>query len=433
MRMSADSGISRRLLQAFLIQAALISLTALLGVYAARFVIGDILIQRALDNEAEHYWQGHSQDAHTPRPDTYNLTGYLPPADSVPLAFQSLEVGVHKLASADSDYHLVHVSTRDGQTLYLEFDGQQVGELALFFGIFPLAGFLIVIYLSAWIAYRFLSQVVSPITRLARTLQHLDPQSEEFVEKLKQSLPEQADQEIAVLFTALSDLSERIGAFVLRERNFTRDASHELRSPITVIKIATDLLLDDASLSSEQHKLLQRIKTNATGMEKLIEALLILARESENALPVEPVCINDLIAEEVERTHSIIENKPVKISISSGERLVVIASEKVLSVMLGNLIRNAFSYTDKGEISISLRASKLSIEDSGVGMQEEEIASIFKPFQQGRHRQRGGHGVGLTIVKMLSERFSWPLEIHSQPGRGTRVTVDFAVIAVSKF
>ena len=423
--MKVDTGIGHRLLQAFLTQAALISVTALLGVYAARFVIGDILIQQALDKEAAHYWHEYRQDPQTPRPNTYNLTGYLTPADTLPEAFRSLDPGLHKLASASTDYYLVHVSRHGEHSLYLEFNGQQVSELALFFGIFPLAGFLIVIYLSAWVAYRFLSRAVSPITRLARTLENLDPGSEEFVDNLKQSFPEPVGQEVAVLSRALADLSDRIGAFVLRERNFTRDASHELRSPVTVIKMATDLLLDDHSLSAEQHKLVQRIKANATDMEELLEALLILARESENVLPTEAVCVNELVAEEIERARSILPDKPIEISLAASESLIVIASARVLSVLIGNLLRNALSYTDKGGVKITLRGSELTIEDSGAGMQEQDIETMFKPFRRGAQRQRGGYGVGLTIVKMLSERFRWPVHITSRPGIGTRVTVNF--------
>ncbi len=424
--MTTNRGINQRLLQAFLVQAALISVIALLGVYAARFVIGDILIQRALDDEASHYWVLYDKDNASPRPNTFNLTGYIKSADVViPAEFLKLDPGLYKLTDSNSDLYIVHVSEHKGEVLYLEFDGEQVSELALFFGIFPLALFLIVIYLSGWVSYRFLSQAVSPIIKMAKTLEVLDPLSDEFSEKLKQALPDNVDQEVAILSQALSDLSERIESFVVRERNFTRDASHELRSPITVIKIATDLLLEDESLNESQTRPLQRIKNNAADMEELIEALLILARESDSALSFEPVCINDVVSEEVERTNSLLVNKPVNVSIIENNKLYVIGSDKVLSVMIGNLIRNAFSYTDEGSINITIFANDLIIEDSGIGIAKEDVEKMFKPFQQGNNKQRGGYGVGLTIVKMLSERFHWAIDVDSQLGSGTRVKINF--------
>lgn len=423
--MKPKIGISHRLLQAFLIQAALISVVALLGVYAARYVIGDVLIQRALDDEANHYWMLYEKDKNTARPNTYNLQGYLQSYDEIPEAFSNLKIGLHKLKKEETDFYILHISENKGEKLYLEFDGEQVSKLALFFGIFPLAGFLIIIYLSGWFTYRFLSEAVSPIIKLARTLENLDPQSEEFSEKLKHTLPDNIDQEVAVLSKALSGLSERIEAFVIRERNFTRDASHELRSPITVIKIASDILLDDTGLNDNQRKQINRIKNNASDMEELIEALLILARESDNKLSSESICINDIVKEEIERTIDLLTDKPVEVEFNEQNKIIVSGSDKVLSVMIGNLIRNAFSYTDEGNVVINLLDTSLVIEDSGIGMPEKDIENMFKPFQRGQSKKRGGYGVGLTIVKMLSDRFYWPIKVESQLEKGTKVMVSF--------
>ncbi|MGB1799480.1 MAG: sensor histidine kinase [Gammaproteobacteria bacterium] len=424
--MKTNLRISQRLIQVLLIQAAIISMTALLGVYAARYVIGDILIQRALDDEATHYWELYVDDPNTPLPNTYNLTGYMLSDDkALPEKFSNFDIGLNKFNKSESDYYIVHVSENYGKQLFLEFDGDQVSELALFFGIFPLTVFLIVIYLSGWIAYRLISQALSPVVKLANILEELDPLSEEFSEKLKQALSENENQEVMVLSDALYNLSERIQEFVIRERNFTRDASHELRSPITVIKIAADYLLADNELNEVQRKPLLRIKNNASDMEELIEALLILARESDNALSFEPVCINDVCQEEIERTQNVLSEKPINVSYQYRNQLYVTTSDKVLSILIGNLIRNAFSYTDEGSVTVKVDGDELTIEDSGIGMPEKELEQVFKPFQRGNHKQRGGYGVGLTIVKMLTERFNWPINIESQLGYGTSVTINF--------
>jgi signal transduction histidine kinase len=82
------------------------------------------------------------------------------------------------------------------------------------------------------------------------------------------------------------------------------------------------------------------------------------------------------------------------------------------------------SYTDAGTVEVTVGPGRLVIEDTGPGMAPEEVASVFKPFYRAG-RRRGGHGVGLTIVKRLSDRFGWPVGIDSEPGVGTRVTVEF--------
>ena len=230
--MKKTNRITTRLIQVLLIQAMIISATALLGVWAARYVIGDILIQRALEDEAGHFWELYDENPAIALPDTHNLKGYMEDSENLPVLFKSLDNGFHKIQSANTDVIIIHVSQHKQQRLYLKFDGEQVSKLALFFGIFPLAIFLMVIYLSGWIAYKLLSREVSPVVRLARTLESLDPSSEDFAQKLKLNLPRSQTQEVAVLANALEHLSERIEDFVNRERNFTRDASHELRSPI---------------------------------------------------------------------------------------------------------------------------------------------------------------------------------------------------------
>lgn len=427
--MPNHNGISHRLWQAFLFQALLISVAALGGVYAARYVLGDILIKQALENEASHYWSRYASDKNASRPSTYNLTGYLLPDDQgiIPDKFQKLGKGFHELADQRSDFFVVYNTSREEKRLVLVFDGQQVGRLALFFGMLPLAGVLIVIYLSSWLAYRFSTRAVSPILKLSRDVESLDPGSDDFAQELKTKLAgyTSTDHDVQTLSRALSRLSERIEAFVLRERNFTRDASHELRSPITVIKIACDLLLSDEALEGNHRRTVERIRSNAIDMEELIQTLLLLAREADNGLSLDPVCVNDVVSEEMERAAALLTGKPVKVESDFENELVTRASDKVVSVMLGNLIRNAYSYTDRGTVKITIRGNLFCISDSGVGMSNDEIEQVFKPFQRGAGRQRGGYGVGLTIVKMLSERFQWPLTIDSEVNRGTRVEVLF--------
>jgi len=160
-------------------------------------------------------------------------------------------------------------------------------------------------------------------------------------------------------------------------------------------------------------------------MEELTSAFLLLARESETGLKMEAICVNDLIAEEVERAKLLAADKPVTAEVRSTHRVYVEAPEKVLSILLGNLLRNAFSYTDAGQVTVEIGAGKVSIRDTGVGIAAEKIEEMFRPFVRGEGNRRGGHGVGLTIVRRLSDRFGWPVSIASDPGVGTTVEISF--------
>jgi len=419
-------GLGRTLGKAFLFQAVIIGVVAVLSVWAAKFVLEEVLIKQALRDEARYFWDHRRANPEFPLPDTRNLTGFLEgdATHPVPDAYTGFNPGFHHLKSA-SDFSLVHVSDGQAGRLYLLFDGENVGHLAFVFGLVPLAGVLVVLYLSAWISYRQSRRAVSPVIALARTVQTLDPEHPDKDAFEVSEFTEDADQEVATLAEALARFAERIGAFVERERNFTRDASHELRSPLTVIRIATDMLLSEQELSGPARASVLRIQRSAKDMEELVEAFLLLARESEQSLSRDPVDVNALLRDEAARAEELLKNDRIQVNLHENEQLRVTASERVLSVIFGNLIRNALSYTDEGQVDICVESDAVRIADSGVGMREQEVKEAFNPFYRASDARRGGHGVGLTIVKNLSSRSGWTVDIDSEPQLGTTVTVRF--------
>jgi signal transduction histidine kinase len=160
-------------------------------------------------------------------------------------------------------------------------------------------------------------------------------------------------------------------------------------------------------------------------MEELTNAFLLLARETETGLPLDAVCVNDVILEEMERAKSLTSEKDVRGEVRSTHRVYVDAPEKVVSILLGNLLRNAFSYTDAGQVTVDIGERLVRIRDTGVGIASDRVEEMFRPFVRGEGNRRSGHGVGLTIVRRLSERFGWPIRIESEPGKGTTVEIRF--------
>lgn len=425
--MPSRSGLTRRISRPFLLQAAAISIAAALGVYFAALVLEEVLIKQALREEAAYYWRQAAIDPAFPLPDTRNLTGYLRGTTaprSVPGHIRGLGPGFHDLGD-DADFNTVYVEEHDANRLYLLFDGKRVNQLAFYFGLVPLAIVLTVLYLSVWLAYKASHRAVSPIISLTREVNRLDPKAPDPSIFETDALTNDPDDEVQVLASALARFAERLNAFVEREGNFTRDASHELRSPLTVIGIAADLLLAEQELSPPARDSVLRIQRAASDMEELVNAFLLLAREADQSLSFDPVCVNDVVAEELERARMIAGPKPVEVESTAECRMLTVASDKVLSILIGNVLRNALSYTDAGRVSVTIGRRQLVIEDSGIGMDPQQVEQAFKPYFRGEPQRRGGHGVGLTIVKRLSDRFEWPVEITSEPGVGTRVTIRF--------
>ncbi|MBT6277710.1 MAG: HAMP domain-containing histidine kinase [Chromatiales bacterium] len=427
--MALNEGLRRRLLRAIIVQATAIGLVAATGVWAAAFLIENVLIAEALKEEATHYWKLVDENGNTPVPDTRNLTGYSAPVGQrhlLPEPLSELAPGHHELSSS-FDFRVAYVTERMNRVLVLVFEGRQVRELSLVFGLGPLGLVLVVVYLGAWFSYRSARRALSPVEWLARQVNELDPESPD---PRKFQLNEQrlaAHGEIAVLANALEALTLRVNQFVERERNFTRDASHELRSPLTVVRMAADMLLDDCELSERSRIGAKRIKRAAVDMVELVEAFLLLSREEEVGVEFEDVSVNSVIRDEVERARLLAASRPVEVRLVEDVELTLSTSDKVLSSFIGNLVRNAVDYTEEGTVTVRIGEGFVRIDDEGPGMEVAEVERAFDAFYRGRAGGRGkstGYGVGLTIVRRLSERFGWPVTFKSDRGQGTSVTVE---------
>ena len=422
--MTSRKGLIHKINRAFIIQGFFISIAALLSVFFAKIVLEETLIKEAIKQESDYFWQNHLADNAFPLPDTQNLTGYFS-TDALPESIRSslpLSPGFHE--SADNNI-VVYKTSNNNRDLYLLYYRDQVDKLAMYHGLVPLTLILIFLYTTLWFSYRFSRRMVSPVSWLAGQVNSIDFSAKEISLFKLNDIPFETDDEIQLLADSITHLGERLDKFIERERNFTRDASHELRTPLTVIRIANDILQNEPSLSPLALKSAEKIKRATEDMEDLTEAFLLLARESDNALSFESVNINDIIHEEVERAEPLNRKKDIPINVKENHRLIITASDKVLSVLLGNLIRNAILYTDSGTIEVTITHKSVIIEDSGIGMSREQIDKIFMPHYRAGNNTNTGHGVGLTIVKRLSERFHWPLDIKSFPNKGTRIEVSF--------
>jgi signal transduction histidine kinase len=425
--MSERSGLRRKIWVAFILQAAAISFAAVLGVYGASAVLKHVLIQRALQEEASHFWGRREDDPAATVPDTYNMNGYLVRVgdlSAVPEPLQPLPVGFHSLPRAQGG-SLVMVEDRGGMRLYLLFKQEQVDSLAFWFGMAPLAVVLAVVYIIAWTTYRTSKRVVSPVIWLANQVRHWDPKHPDATALKPENLPVDVEGETLTLASSLHDFASRIGSFVEREHNFTRDASHELRTPLTVIRVAGDMMDGDESLSPMARRSLKRIQGAGRDMEALIEAFLILAREGDTGLPDDDFSVGAIACEELDKARPLLAGKSVELELHREADLQLHAPARVFSVMLGNLLRNACNYTEQGKVVVTVRRDSVQVADSGVGMSPDELARVFEPFYRAGDGRKDGQGIGLSIVRRLSERYGWPVRLESEPCKGTTATISF--------
>ena len=425
--MFKSSSMLNKLKRAFILQGILIALAVLLSLFFAKLVIDEILIKNALIKEAEYYWIQSKNNPYHPLPKTSNLHGFTNKnqLEKTYHVDASLPPGFYDHISTNNKYAL-HISTQGGNLLYLIYDRGEVDSLAIYYGLFPLSLILIFIYIGLLFTYRFSRKTFSPVSLLAKQLNEIDFSKNQLDNFILNSNTHKIDEEIEILYNAIQNLGARLQAFIERERNFTRDASHEMRTPLTVINIASDMLVSEQQLSNPAKMSITRIKKAASDMLELTNAFLLLARESDDLLSNNLVNINDLLKEEIEQINIINNKKTIDIKLIENSSIEFNTSDKALSVLFGNLLRNAINYTEEGTIEIIINEDSVTVSDSGKGMEDAQINDIFTPYYRGSESANSsGHGVGMTIVKRFSDRFDWPISIISEVGKGTSITVSF--------
>jgi signal transduction histidine kinase len=423
--MTRSAGLLGRITRAFWLQVALITIASVLGIYSARIVIEENLVQNAILDEADYFWRHYQQDSKFQLPDTRNLTGYFDSAELPAVMRDNLPDGPGFYDFTDAGEQLIlHVSRQQQQTLYLVFYRGQVDDLVLYYGLFPLLVVLIILYLTLWFAYRFSHRSITPVARLAEQINQVDFSDDHLSFGLQDPLFGR-NEEIRILVDAISRLGDRLNAFIARERNFTRDASHEFRSPLTVINVAADMLLLDDRLSPDATRSLNKIKRAVNDMENLTEVFLMLAREDSGALTRSEVDVNQVVRDQIERVEFLRDHRDVQINLHEHGRLRVFSSETVIAVLLGNLVRNALLYTDCGHVSIDIDEQQLVVSDSGPGISSADIGKIFRPFHRAGADSASGYGIGLTIVKRLCDRFGWKIDVTSETSQGASFRLVF--------
>jgi signal transduction histidine kinase len=337
--------------------------------------------------------------------------------NGVPDYLARLPPGRHEVRVGDLFYRAA-VLDRDNTRYYLLYDislklkreqrfAQQLSIVAVAMTL-----------LSTLLGFFLSGAVVAPVAKLAAQVRHRRP------ENWDQPLAEHFhDREIEELASVFDRQLSRMRAFMERERAFGADMSHELRTALAVILSATEVLLDDDTLNDKQKARVQRIERAARDMAELGTALLLMARE-DHTQPGSGCQVSAVVEEAVEKQHLLLGSKPVTVDVQTDPALVVAADCGLVDILVSNLIRNAFSYTDAGNVTVRQDSRSLVISDTGRGLPADAIDQAF--LRHFRDISSSGAGIGLSLVKRICDRYGWLVRLESGELRGTTVTVVFA-------
>ena len=246
---------------------------------------------------------------------------------------------------------------------------------------------------------------------------------------------ENSEHHVLCVFHDISLLQEMSS----RQTEFVSNAAHELATPLTSISGFADSLLDDDFSNPEQsRRFLRTIYEQAQRMNHLIRDLLQLARLDNRAyrqqIAASRIDCSQLPAEAAAQLRPLWEKRQQDIRIRTSETpLYIQANQDLILQILVNLTENAIKYTpEQGTITLTCQRQNadacISIKDTGIGIAEKDIPFIFDRFyraDKARSRQNGGNGIGLSLVRFLTELFDGHIHVNSQPGQGTEFQLRF--------
>jgi len=228
-----------------------------------------------------------------------------------------------------------------------------------------------------------------------------------------------SNDEIGKLISTFNSLLEKVHISSISQKQFISNASHELKTPLTSLKLQIEKLKKEGSV---EKKNLAGIEEDIFEIQSILEALLTLETSSKGDGSNEEVNLNSLIKTAVEDTD---------IDFKNNLQIKVIANQKILKLMLNNLIGNAEKFKSK-KITISTEliggSPSVIVEDDGVGINPENYDLIFTPFWQedeSRTRNSGGKGLGLSIVKNIVTKYGWTISVDKSELGGAKFIISF--------
>ena len=283
-----------------------------------------------------------------------------------------------------------------------------------------------------WLSRRALS----PVDALVRTARDVSGAS---LNSRLQKLD--TGDELQRLSDTLNEMLDRIEASFRRITEFTADASHELRTPVSLMRTEAELALRRSRGEAEYKESLRHILLEAERTTALIEQLLALARadSGRETLHMQPVDLRAILRGVVESWRQMAEIRNLQFSANiAAEDSLVMGDEAALRRVADILLDNAFKYTAQpGSVELSLEQKGdrvvMTVRDSGIGIAEQDKEKIFERFyrvDKARSREQGGAGLGLAIAHWIVAQHRGSIAVESKPGQGSVFRLEFPATAV---
>ncbi|MDP1958978.1 ATP-binding protein [Hydrogenophaga sp.] len=274
-----------------------------------------------------------------------------------------------------------------------------------------------------------ISKALLPLSILTKEIQFRNS------DDLNPFADDKVPSEIKPLVKSLNVFMCKVSFMVGVLKRFTSDAAHELRTPITALKLQLTVL-EQAKSIFERESAIQNLKAGINRSEKLVSQLLTLARlePGNQSRQIRSFDLLALVKESFEELLPLAQEKYIDLGLIKAEQCEVFGVQQEIKVMINNVLDNAIRYTPNGgkiDVSVFNQAGNivLEVKDSGLGIPQNDIEHVFERFYRGENQNIAGSGLGLSIVKEIASQHSATIEL-SNLNPGLSFKVFFAIKSV---
>jgi len=294
--------------------------------------------------------------------------------------------------------------------------------------------FPLILVLSSLIVYAILHRALLPVSRVVRATRAIT--TEDLSLRID---PRGRKDEIGALIRTFNQMIARLEKSVSQMKHFSEEVSHDLRTPLTIIRGEIETTLRKQRPAAEYVKVLESIHEEAVKLEKMIVSLMLLSHIDTrgNRDNFRDVQLDEVVLKVFEKMEVLARQTGQKLLILRMDRCRVQGDATLLTQMLMNLVENAIRYTHGGgTVTLGLEQTgegiRLTVSDNGIGIPGEVQSRLYERFYRVEPRKSSaeGHlGIGLSIVKRIVDLHRAKIDIRSKPGSGTTVIVEFPVPA----
>lgn len=298
-----------------------------------------------------------------------------------------------------------------------------------------LSGIGIGVILLSLVSWFWVKRMLQPITDKIKKARSIGAKSL----NLRLDVKNEHD-ELGQMGIAFNEMLDRIENAFVSQQQFIRNASHEMRTPLTAITAEADMALLKERESEQYRQSLERIRQRSENLSQLTHKLLAMSRlESDSLLP-QPCATDEALLSAVKTIKTTYPEHHININIEapSALSLQVLCDPAMLETAYLNLIDNAVKYGNQKEVLVRLFNEPgmvcLEVTDKGDGIAEMEMEHLFKPFYRSiRHHGQSGSGIGLSLVKSIAKKYGGDVRIWSQVGVGSRVQFNLPAMVFEKY